>query len=261
MNRTLSVSKSGLNAHQRKMDAIANNIANAQTTGYKKTSVEFKELLRDMLGTTGTPVSDELMERNPSQGTGVKGDQVFRVFDQGILVQSDKPLDLAIEGEGFFNVYDENNNFLLTRVGNFSVSKAGMLVDHNGYKLNVDDAKNLNDYDMTTLSIKDDGQMTAIDKKGRLKEVGQIVLYDVQDKGKFEDVGNGYLKGEDLSLVKNSIKDSGFGSVRQGYNEMSNVDLSEEMIQLIITQRAYQMNIKSLQTADEMMSMVNGIRG
>ena len=260
MNRTLGIGKSGLHAFQRKMDSIANNVANAQTMGYKKTENEFSELLRDKLGTSGTPLSEEMLELDASMGTGVKGDYVIRVFDQGPLVKSSRNLDVAIEGEGFFKVTDENNNSLLTRVGNFQINENGKFIDSNGYVVSVSNQKNLRDYDISTITINSEGSINAVDSKGRIKDVGRILLYDIKDKSELEDIGKGYLRSDDLMPLKNSISDSGFGSIRQGHNEMSNVDLGEEMVQMIIAQRAYQMNLKSIQSADEMMTMVNNIK-
>lgn len=254
MIRNLQIGKAGLDAFQKKMDSIANNIANVQTTGYKKQNVDFEDLFYDTMDGKGIPLSQEAKEKGLEIGLGSKIKGEYRVFEQGNLEESPNPLDLAIKGEGFFGVYDKEGNLMLTRDGNFSLDKNGYLVDKYGNRVALDSNRSLSQWSREELRIDGEGNIIASNNQ----RIDKILLYSVEDKSLLVSKGNNNYQVVGQKWITNRNRD--LGEIKQGYLEKSNVDIGNEMIQMIITQRAYQMNIKSVQSADEMWTMVNHLR-
>lgn len=263
MNVTLYNGKSGMDAFQKKLDAISNNIANAETSGYKKINVTFQELLKDEIGDLGTPLSSELESKDPTMGSGTKTGDPYRSFEQGVLVPSSNPLEVAIEGNGFMGFRDADNNLLLSRVGDISISSKGTLVDSNGNQLAIENPADLSQYSKDKVTIDSNGNITARDAVGNVIDAGKVILYDITNKESLRDIGQGYYMA-DSKLLKSSVSADAqgtFGQLNQGFSEMSNVDMGEELVEMIITQRAYQFNSKSIEAADEMWKMANNLRG
>lgn len=262
MHRLTWLSKSGLIAQQNKMDSISNNMANTTTTGYKKVDVGFSDLLQESLNRRGYPIVDR---NNPEleHSSGVKSNEWVRNDRQGDLKETGRPVDLAIDGRGYFQVTTSNGEKAYTRDGSFLVDKNGDLVNSNGYKVTI--LKNGQEVSLNSAGIKVTGENIIIDDDGNifLKDgnseinVGQIKVVDFVGNKSLLSVGDNLFKPkENVDVINNPDY-----SVRSGFLEMSNVDLGEEMTELIITQRAFQMNTQALRTTDEMWSMVNNMRG
>ncbi len=262
MNSILYTGQSGLNALQKRIETISGNIANMNTAGYKRVDQSFQELMRNEIGELGTPLTEALEAKNPTIGSGAKVSDPYRIFDQGTLSPSSNPLELAINGNGFFG-YENGNTMLFSRAANLSVNEEGELVDSNGKTILVDKGKDLTKYDGESISINTEGTIFAADEEGELEDVGRIILYDVDNKGALTDAGGGYYRASDGVEVLESDDRNGseyFGIIKQGHSEMSNVDIGMEMIDLMILERAYQLNAKSLEAADKMWQMANNLK-
>ncbi len=260
MNGILYTGRSGLDALQKRIETISNNIANMNTAGYKKVDQSFQELLKNKIGELGTPLTEELEAEDPAIGGGVRVTEPYRVFDQGTLSPSSNPLELAIDGNGFFG-FENGDEILFSRAANLSVNEEGELVDSNGRNISVEDEEDLNDYDKSSVIINKMGEIFAEDEDGELESVGKIILYDVENRENLKDAGAGYYRvAEGEELLDSEDEPELFGTINQGYLEMSNVAIEKEMIDLMILERAYQLNARSLEAADEMWKMTNNIR-
>ncbi len=259
MYRILQIGRTGLDTFQRKMDSISNNIANVQTTGYKSLKVQFEDLVYDQVANKGVPLSLEAREKPTEIGTGSRVKSIERQFEQGIPRETSNPLDLAIQGEGFFGVRDEGGNLLLTRDGAFTVDSNGQLVDSRGnpvvgeFKFPLSQWKNI--------AIDESGTITVENELGQIQGAGKITLFTVVDKNALTSVGGNYFSVENAGdLLNNQNGNEGWGKIRQGFLEQSNVDIGEELVNMLIAQRAYQINTKSITAGDEMWNMVNQLR-
>ncbi len=263
MNRGLYVGKSGMKSFQEKMDTISNNIANVQTAGYKKLTSGFQELLRDEVGMLGTPLSKEIEAKNPTLGTGVKLSEPYRIFTQGVMTESGNPIECAIDGEGFFSYRDGQGNLKLSRAANLNINIAdGSLIDENGNRLEVQNGINLLECDPGSVEIGLDGKIRA-KKDDQTVEAGTAVLYYIPTKDVLKDSGSGYYSiPEGTMSIRNTdanVPRETFGLVHQGYIEGSNADMGAEMVDLMVTQRGYQLSLKAVQTADEMWGQTNNL--
>ncbi|MEA3423167.1 MAG: flagellar hook-basal body complex protein [Bacillota bacterium] len=256
MYRILGTGRSGLAALQEKLDLISNNVANSQTDGYKRLETNFESLLSDSIKNNGIPLSNIARQGNPSIGIGSKVSKPSRDTEQGAIVQSENPYAIAIEGEGYFGILNKEDNLYLARNGNFRLSEKGHLVDDLGNEV---DAKYFYDEisSESILEITDSGQINKMDEYGNVSTVGQLKLYSIEDYDLLLENGNGYLVADEIESID---LENSKTILRQGYIEKSNVDIGEELIQMISTQRAYELNTKSLRAADEMWSLVNNMR-
>lgn len=255
MLRALWTSKSGLNANQEKLDVISNNIANVNTTGYKKVEVEFKDLLSESLDKLGTPIN----EKGSIISTGVRAGQWYRVNGQGSLMQTTKTTDLAIDGEGYFRVIASDGNSLYTRDGDFSVDLSGRIVDNVGNKLHIEYENGFSEENTTFTSdnflVNENGEIFIKEKSNTVK-VGEIPTYTAVGEDAFISVGNNlYQPQADVQVFR--TRDN---NLNQGFLEGSNVDISQEFSDMILTQRAFQLSSKGISTADEMWGMINNLR-
>ena len=238
MNLSLNISKGGMKAHQKTMGNIANNIANVSTDGYKAKSAHFKSLLNnDMVNANG----------NFTVNAGVRADVLSNNFSQGSLIGSSSDLQLSIAGEGFFQVEDGSGNPYLTRDGRFFKDANGQLVNSTGDYLvfNVDIPASAWPADgavyvAPTGEITVDGEM-----------VGTIPVYLPESTASLIPVGENKFEftGVNLQMVDSEI--------HQNYAEGSNVDLAQEFANMIVTQRAYSLNVKMAQANDETMQLIN----
>lgn len=261
MYRILQTGRTSLDAMQRKMDTISNNIANVQTTGYKSMKVQFEDLVYDEIANRGVPLSQEAREKPIAIGTGSKVKDAQREFDQGILQETSNSLDLAIEGEGFFGVTNENGEFLLTRDGAFTLDAEGQLVDSRGNSVVVETNFPLSQWQESEIVINERGVLFAESQAGQSIEIGRIPLFNVADKDGLMSRGENYFSTENATdVLVGGEGTEGWGSIHQGFLEGSGVDIGEELVDMLITQRAYEMNTKSIHSADEMWNMVNQLR-
>lgn len=268
MLRILWSSKSAMMAQQDKLDNISNNIANVNTDGYKKTDVSFRDLVYENLNRNGYPNSKESYN-----GTGVRTGEWSRDISQGNLSQTGENTDLAIDGQGYFMIQLPDKNAdgtyktAFARNGSFNVDGEGNIVDKNGNKLAITFISNSeSDNHFTQDSFK-------VDEKGRVfntidgneKEVGKINLYNVVSQDSLKSIGENLyvvdsqnINGIQVPAEKPYLVQD--PTIRQGYVELSNVDLTKEMTDMIVAQRAFEMNSKAMKTADDMWSMANNLR-
>lgn len=250
MLRALWNSRSGLESNQNRIDIISNNIANANTNGYKRLDVSFQDLVNSNMDRLGLPVTAENREAL-LQGAGSKADTTVGNYTQGILIQTGREEDLAIDGHGYFRLYggldmDGNEKYYYTRDGAFSLDKEGNIVNSSGYILEIDGLT-------PPHNIKPG---FSIDEAGNVfsegKNVGKISIYDFADRDGLMAVGGNMFEGTGETLVGSKT--------RQGFVEGSNVDISKELTDMIITQRAFELNSKSIKSADEMWQIANNLR-
>ena len=261
MNRILQTGRTGLDSIQKEMDTIAHNIANVQTDGYKTMEVQFEDLVYDRVENRGTPMTPEARQKPIEIGTGSRVKSILHRFDQGILQETSEPFDLAIQGEGFFGVEGENGEILLTRDGAFSVDGNGNLVDSSGRPVRMDVASPLSQWPTEEITIEENGRLTCSDQAGRTVEIGKIHLYNVPDKAMLLDRGDNTFSAErqeDIYDYNNRQEESGV--IKQGFLEGSSVDIAKELTDMFLTQRAYEINTKSIHAADEMWGMTNQLR-
>lgn len=260
MFKIMHTGRTSLDAMQRKMDSIANNIANVQTTGYKSQRVEFEDLVYDRIADRGVPLTQEARQNQLEVGTGSRVKAMPRSFEPGMLKETHNPYDLAIDGEGFFGLEDGNGGFYLTRDGSFKVDAEGRLTDSHGYYVVMDTYAPLSQYNDDNITISEDGLVTS-DKNGISVVLGRIRLFSVADKNSLISVGSNLFAVDNNTDVAISADNSeGLGAIRQGFLEESNVDLAEELVNMLATQRAYELNTKSITAADEMWGMVNQLK-
>lgn len=263
MLRVLWSSRSAMSAQQEKLDSISNNIANVNTEGYKRTDVNFRDLVYESLNRKGYPNSEE-NALNSYNGTGVRTGDWIRDTKQGNLSETSVTTDLAIDGQGYFEVLlpelneDGTNKKAYTRNGSFNIDSTGNLVDKNGNRLNINFNADVSSQDrvLTKDNFTVDEQGNIRKKNGNtLDVIGKINLYNVLGDNSLKSIGNNLFVADTETpyLSQNN-------SIRQGFLELSNVDLSKEMTDMIITQRAFQLSSKAMTTADEMWGMANNLR-
>jgi flagellar basal-body rod protein FlgG len=261
MYRILQTGRTGLEALQKKMDTISNNIANVQTHGYKGMEVQFEDLVYDEVANKGVPLSQEAREKPIEIGTGSRVKSTERRFIQGILEETTYPYHLAIEGEGFFGVQDANGETYLTRDGGFTLDSQGQLVDSRGNHVIMDTYSPLSQWSKNGIVINEAGVVSGLDDIGQPVEIGSIRLFNVPDKSILISKGDNYFSTENLEVIyTNENINEDWGSIHQGYLEKSSVNIGKELVDMLVTQRAYQINTKSIHSADEMWSMVNQLK-
>ncbi|PRR83958.1 flagellar hook-basal body complex protein [Clostridium vincentii] len=255
MFTTLSTSKSGLNAQQTKLDTIGNNLANSTTVGYKRVDVGFQDLLNQSLNRQGIPTLNE----DISMGTGVRTSDAFRDNTQGSFTESGVTTDLAIEGQGYFKVTQADGSEVYTRDGAFKIDRLAKVVDGRGNKLEIEyvEGRSEENCNFTTdnLLVDSDGSVY-IKENGAVNKVGEIPVYSALGDSSFASIGDNLFvptAGSNVERTANVI-------IHQGLLEGSNVDITTEFTDMIVTQRAFQLCAKGVTTADEMWGMVNNMR-
>jgi flagellar basal-body rod protein FlgG len=247
--RALWISGSGMAAEEQKLDLIANNMANLNTVGFKFQDAYVQEM---------SQVDDDgrNVQVNPA-GTTVSS--ITRNFTQGNIQSTGNSLDVAINGDGFFEVTMPDETTGYTRSGQFSLDANGTLVTANGNKVYPEVTVSS---DTSSVAINANGQITATKNDGTTQVIGSLELAKFINPGGLTDDGQGVFKPSANSgdPVVDSPGKQGLGTLQQGYTEGSNVDLASEMLKMMLTQRSYEMNTKVLQTTDQMMSLANGIK-
>jgi flagellar basal-body rod protein FlgG len=261
--RALSIAATGMSAQETNVEVIANNIANINTTAFKRARAEFADLLYQAERVEGVPNrgGENPVPEGARVGLGVRTVGVRNLHIQGPLANTDNPLDLAINGRGWFQIVGPSGETLFTRAGSFNKSPTGQLVTSDGYA--VDPAINFPD-DTLDIVINDSGEVYAkVASQAAPQLLGQLSLVNFADDAGLSPLGNNLYRetaasGQPISGVP---ADPGFGKLSQGYLEGSNVDPVKEITDLISAQRAYEMNSKVIQAADEMASTVSkGLR-
>jgi flagellar basal-body rod protein FlgG len=261
MLRSLYTAATGMDAQQLKMDVISNNLANTNTTGFKKVRAEFEDLLSETL--RGAAAPDPLGGTPPSPiqvGLGVRTGGTTRTWSQGELVGTNNPLDFAVEGSGFFRIQRPDGTFAYTRAGNFRVDATGRVVTQRG---EIVDPEIQVPPETMALTVQPDGTVLArVSGREAPVEVGQLELATFPNPGGLEAIGGNLFvatqgSGEALTIRPG---EQGAGTIAQGFLEGANVKAVEEMIEMIATQRAYELNSKVIQTADQMLQRLTSMR-
>jgi flagellar basal-body rod protein FlgG len=258
MTSALWVAKTGLDAQQMRMSVISNNLANASTTGFKQGRAQFEDLLYQNVRQTGGQSSQNTqLPSGLMLGTGVRIVSTAKVFTQGNLVQTGNKMDLAINGRGFFQVQLPDGTTAYTRDGAFQINADGQLVNSNGYLLQPEVTVPPNAQNVT---IGSDGTISAqLPNQPAANAVGTIQLADFINPAGLQAVGgNLFVESSASGSPQTGAPDAnGMGSISQGFLETSNVNVVEELVDMIETQRAYEMNSKAIATTDQMLQYVN----
>jgi flagellar basal-body rod protein FlgG len=253
--RSLWVAKTGLDAQQTRMAVISNNLANVNTTGFKKARPIFSDLLYQNVRQAGSQTTQNTQLPTGLQlGTGVKTVATEKLHTQGNIQQTGNSLDVAISGRGYFQILMPNGQINYTRDGTFQMDSNGQLVTSSG--ISVNPAITI-PQDATSISIGQDGTVS-ITQPGSAasNQVGQIQLADFINPAGLEPIGDNLFSETVASgtPIIGTPSENQMGSLQQGALETSNVNVVEEMVNMIETQRAYEMNSKAVQTADQMLS-------
>ena len=261
MLRSLFTAATGMEAQSLKMDVIANNLANTSTTSFKKVRAEFEDLLSETMRGAAAPDPRGGTPAAPLQvGLGVKTGSTSRSWTQGELINSGGKLDIAIQGTGFFQVMRPDGTLAYTRCGNFRADASGRLSTQRGELL--EPGVNI-PADTIDVTIQSDGTVLAkLAGRDQAQEVGRIELHTFPNASGLEAIGgNLYVKtpasGEAVSV---RAGEQGAGEMNQGFLEGSNVKAVEEMIDMIAVQRAYELNSKVIQAADQMLQKLTTLR-
>lgn len=261
MLRSLYTAATGMEAQQVKMDVIAHNLANTNTTGFKRIRAEFEDLLSETLRSASAPSAEGGTPPSPLQvGLGVRTIASTRSFSQGDMITTNNPLDLAIEGNGFFRVQRSNSEFAYTRAGNFRVDATGRMVTQDG---DVVQPGITLPPEATAITIRQDGMVLAkLPGREEPTEFGALEMTLFANPAGMESMGNNLLVATGASGEPVHVRpgEQGAGVVTQGFLEGANVKAVEEMIDMIATQRAYEMNSKVIQTADQMLQKLTTLR-
>lgn len=257
MVRSLWTAATGMNGQQSNIDVISNNLSNVNTTGFKQQRAEFEDLLYQNRKTAGTPATEDTVTPvGIQQGAGVKLASTQRIFSQGSLQNTGIDTDLAVVGDGFFRVQQYDGSFAYTRDGSFKVDMNGQLVTSNGLRV-MPEVILPEGFDIRTLAISDDGRVKVkINGENEPVEVAQLELYRFQNNAGLEAEGSNLFKESEASgeAIAGRPGYDGFGVTKHKFVEMSNVSVVNEMVQMIVAQRAYEFNSKAIQTSDNMLS-------
>ena len=254
MIRSLWTARTGLDAQQTQLDVISNNLANVSTNGFKRSRAVFEDLLYQTLRQPGAQQTQQNQISSGLQiGTGERPIATERLFAQGNLQQTGGSLDLAIQGNGFFQVERPDGTIAYTRDGSFQLDNEGNIVTASGYLL----ADNINiPADALSVTVGKDGTVSVL-QAGEIApiEVGAIQLATFINPGGLQAAGENLFLETASSGVANPVQpgQEGSGVINQGYVETSNVNVAEELVSMIVTQRAYEINSRVVSTSDQML--------
>ena len=260
--RALRTAATGMTAQQLNVEVISNNIANMNTVGFKKQRAEFQDLLYQNVERMGAQSSSSgtVVPTGIQIGAGVKAGAVYRLTEQGTPQATGNPYDMAIDGKGYFQISLPSGEKAYTRAGNLQVNPEGQMVTDDGYLLEP------------AVTIPQDATKVSISKTGLVQvtqsgqptptTVGQIELANFFNEAGLEAIGDNLLLETAASgpAIVGTPGDVGFGQIMQAYTEASNVDAVTEISDLIVAQRAYEMNSKVISTADQMLSVTSQIK-
>lgn len=263
MMRSLWTAASGMIGEQFHIDTIANNLANVNTTGFKKSRAEFEDLLYQTSRLAGTPSSE--ISQYPvgiQVGLGVRPASTQKFYTQGSLQNTGNKLDIAIEGEGFIGVTLPDGTQAFSRDGSFKIDSNREIVTSQGNRLNPPLVLPDN-FEMGSLTISQDGLVTVTaEGSDENIEVGRINLYRFINPAGLTNMGENLVKESPSSgpAVQGVASTGGYGKVHQSFLEMSNVNAVQEMVDMIVAQRAYEFNSKSIQASDSMLGTANSLK-
>lgn len=261
MMQSLYTASTGMLSMQTQIDTTANNIANVNTIGFKKSRAEFADLMYKVMEYAGTSTSD--VTKSPTGievGLGSRPTAINKIFSEGSLKQTDNQLDIAVTGRGFVKLSLPDGTEVYSRNGAFKVDSDGIVVNSDGYKLIPE---LVIPPDATNISIGTDGTVTVVQTgQTQATQIGQITLTNFINPAGLHSMGDNIYVETDSSgqPVEGTPGSDGLGMIRQGFVELSNVELVVELTDLITGQRAYDSNSKVITTSDEMLQTVNGLK-
>lgn len=261
MMRSLNTASTGMVAQQNNLDIIANNLANVNTQGYKAQRAEFEDLMYQTIAASGAQASDSRMLPGSLQvGLGVRFSGSGAMFKEGALIATNAPEDLAIVGDGFFKVQLPDGSDGFTRDGNFKLDSNGLLTTGGGNPLQPE------------ITIPTGAQSITISRDGIVSgvrpgddeptEFGRITIAMFANPAGLTRIGQNLFKAGGASGEAQDVTpgQQGSGEIQQGFLEGSNVEIVQEMVRMILAQRAYEINSKAIQTADDMLNVVNSLK-
>ncbi|MCB2184842.1 MAG: flagellar basal-body rod protein FlgG [Deltaproteobacteria bacterium] len=259
MMRSLYTAATGMLAQQLNMDVISNNLANVNTTGFKKSRADFEDLMYQTLRQAGAQqASGQMIPTGMQVGLGVKPVAIQKFFTQGDYQNTENELDLAIEGRGFFRVLKADEE-VYTRSGAFKLDNNRNIVDSNGYvlqpQLTVPE-------DAVSVVVDPSGVVTSLAGDGTATELGQITLVTFANDAGLHAIGKNLFRPTPASgaPVEGNPGVGEYGTIAAGFLEMSNVAVVDEMVNMIVAQRAYESNSKAIQTSDQMLQLANQLK-
>ena len=261
MSRALYTAATGMIAQQMNVDNIANNLANVNTTGYKKSKMEFQDLLYQQLRLAGATQAEGAQVPVELQiGYGTRPVATQRIFSQGTIVPTGNPLDVSIDGDGFFQVSLPDGSTAYTRDGALKISAEGVIVTSDGYSVEPEitipqDASDINISSNGEVSIKLPGI-------AEFQDVGQLELARFINPAGLKSIGRNLMLENQSSgtPIVGTPSEEGLGNLSQRFLELSNVEVVDEMVSMIVAQRAYEINAKAIQTSEEMLSNANNLK-
>lgn len=263
MMRALWTAASGMTAQQYNVDTIANNLSNVNTTGFKKIRAEFEDLIYQTQNRAGTPATENTLRPLGNQvGHGTKIAATQRIFEQGKMQSTNLLTDVAIEGDGFYKIFLPDGTYAYTRDGSFKIDSNRELVTSQGYKV-LPNIFFPEEYIQNSITISEQGIVSVkIDNSNEPIELGQIEISRFVNPAGLSAIGSNLFKetagsGQEITGIPGS---EGMGILRQGILEMSNVSIAEEMVTMIVAQRAYEINSKAIQTSDNMLGIANNLK-
>ncbi len=259
MMRSLWSASTGMQAQQLNIDVISNNLANVNTSGFKKSRAEFEDLMYQTLKIAGTPtVGDQQIPVGIQIGMGVRNVSVHKFFSQGDFQTTDNPLDVAIEGEGFFQV-QVGEELMYTRAGAFKLNSDGVIVNANGYILQPEFVV---PPETRSIAISESGEIVALDSQSNEIAAAEIPLFTFVNEAGLDSRGRSLYMPTQASgdAIQGVPGEENVGTLAQGFLEMSNVEIVEEMVNMIVGQRAYEMNSKAIQTSDTMLQTAINVK-
>ncbi len=259
MIRGMWSAATGMAAQQLRLDIISNNLANVNTTGFKKSRADFEDLIYQTDRQAGGMLpSGGQVPTSLQVGLGVRPVAINKIFSQGDYVNTENEMDIAIEGKGFFKILSNGTEYY-TRAGSFKVDKDGFVTTPDGDRVQPEF-----NVPVTTVStsIDSSGKITCYGPNNTVVASGQISLYTFPNQAGLSNVGRNLFQQTEASgaPTEGTPGLNGVGTVAQGFLEVSNVNVVEEMVNMIITQRAYELNSKAIQTADQMMERAASLK-
>ncbi len=254
MMRSLWTGATGMIAQQLNIDVISNNLANVNTTGFKKSRAEFEDLMYQTMRMAGSIVEgDNRLPVGIQVGMGTRPTAVHKFYTQGDFQNTGNALDVAVEGDGFFQV-DVNGELMYTRAGAFKINQEGTVVTANGYILQPEFSV---PPETKTVSISSSGHIAALDAQGQELAGAEIPLYTFINPAGLDARGRNLFTPSEASgeAIEGVPGTENVGTLAQGFLEMSNVEVVDEMVNMIVGQRAYEVNSKSIQTSDSMLGI------
>lgn len=256
--RALYAAATGMHSQQTNLDNIANNLANVSTTGFKRGRADFQDLLYQSLRPVGSSANSEI-PTGIHVGFGSRLASVQKLFTQGSLAGTEQPLDIAIEGDGFFQVTRADGSLAYTRDGSFKLDSTGQLVTNNGDALS---AAITIPTDATEIIINTDGSVVSRLSDGSQSVINNIPTYKFINPAGLTPLGHNLFQETTSSgtATEGTPGSQGYGTLVQGFLEMSNVSVVSELVSMIVGQRAYEINSNAIRTADEMMQSASALK-